>query len=199
MDIDSGQVKSSHHAFFDEAWYMQQSRPPAAQLLFDCGIVALEDLTPPPSRVDPQPEVYPMINFTCGPMMTDLQPAIQTPLPLCLSNTTPSRMSLGGDGSLPTTDLHAGTFLASYGANGNAVRDFRITTRDLAQVYISPHAYNDGFPIELDLWHSCYHDHPTCGLKFTVENERLILQHIEKSTLSSKILRWWSTLHGTLL
>ncbi len=58
VDIDSGQVKSSHHAFFDKAWYMQQSRPPAAQLLFDCGIVALEDLTPPPSRADPQPVIY---------------------------------------------------------------------------------------------------------------------------------------------
>jgi hypothetical protein len=56
--------------------------------------------------------------------MTDLQRAIQTPLPLRLSKTPPSRMSLGGDGGLPTTDPHAGTFLASYGANGNAVRVF---------------------------------------------------------------------------
>jgi hypothetical protein len=124
MDIDSGRVKSSHHAFFDEAWYMQQSRPPAAQFLFNCGIVALEDLTPPPSRADPHPAIYPMINFTSGPTMTDLQRAIQTPLPLCLSKTPPSHMSLGGDSGLPTTDPHSGTFLASYGANGNAVRDF---------------------------------------------------------------------------
>jgi hypothetical protein len=108
-------------------------------------------------------------------------------------------MSLGGDGSLPTTDPHAGTFLASFGANGNAVRDFRITARDLAQVYISPHAYNNGFPIELDLQHGRYHDHPTCGLKFTVENEQLILQHIEKITLASKIPCWQSTLRGTWL
>ncbi len=99
---------------------MQQSRPPAAQLLFDCGIVALEDLTPMPSRADPQPAIYPMVNFTRGPMMTDLQRAIQTPLPLCLSKIPPSRMSLGGNGGLPTSDLHAGTFLASYGADGNA-------------------------------------------------------------------------------
>jgi hypothetical protein len=63
MDIDSDQVKSSHHAFFDKAWYMEQAHPPAAQLLFDCGIVALEDLTPLPSRADPQPAIYPMINF----------------------------------------------------------------------------------------------------------------------------------------
>jgi hypothetical protein len=150
---------------------MQQSRPPAAQLLFDCGIVALEDLTPPPSRADLQPAIYPTINFTSGPTMTDLQRVIQTLLPLRLRKMPPSCMSLGGNGGLSTTDLHAGTFLASYGANGNAVRDFRITARNLAQVYISPHTYNDRFPIKLDLQHGCYHNHPTCGLKFTVENE----------------------------
>ncbi len=103
---------------------MQQARPPAAQLLFDCGIVALEDLTSPPSRADPQLAIYPMINFTSGPTMTDLQQAIQTPLPLRLSKTPLSCMSLGGDGGLLTTDPQAGTFLASYGANGNTVQDF---------------------------------------------------------------------------
>ncbi len=104
-----------------------------------------------------------------------------------------------GNGGLPITDPHAGTFLASYGTNGNAVRDFQITACNLAQIHISPHAYNDGFPIKLDLRHHCYHDHPTCGLKFAVENEWLILQHIEKSTLASKIPRWRSTLHGAWL
>jgi hypothetical protein len=106
---------------------MQQAHPPAAQLLFDCGIIALEDLTPPPSRADPQPAIYPMINFTSGLTMTDLQRAIQTPLQFFLSEMPLSRMSLGGNGVLPTTDPHAGTFLASYGADGNAVWDFRIT------------------------------------------------------------------------
>jgi hypothetical protein len=36
-------------------------------------------------------------------------------------------------------------------------------------------------------------------LKFTGKNERLILQHIEKSTLASKIPRWRSTLRGAWL
>jgi hypothetical protein len=31
----SGIVKTSHHADFDEAWYLQPSRPPAAPLLYD--------------------------------------------------------------------------------------------------------------------------------------------------------------------
>jgi hypothetical protein len=42
LDLDSGVVKTSHHAQFDEAWYLQSSRPPAAQLLYDLGIVPEE-------------------------------------------------------------------------------------------------------------------------------------------------------------
>ena len=40
LDMESGLVKSSHHAVFDEAWYMQPHRPPAAQLLYDLGLEA---------------------------------------------------------------------------------------------------------------------------------------------------------------
>ncbi len=36
LNLDSGIVKSCHHAVFDEAWYLQQTRPPAAQLLSPC-------------------------------------------------------------------------------------------------------------------------------------------------------------------
>jgi hypothetical protein len=199
MDIDSGWVETSHHAFFDKAWYMQQSHLPAAQLLIDCAIVALEDLIPPPSRADPPPALHPTINYVSGPPLTDLRWAICTPLPLCLSKMPPSHIAMGGDGGLPTTNPHAGTFLASHGADGEAVLDYRITARNMAQVYISPHAYNNRFPIELDLRHSHYHDHLTCGFKFTVENDRLILQHIEKSTLASRIPCWRSPLRGAWL
>ena len=38
LDLDSGVVKRSHHAQFNEAWYLQDLRPPAAQLLFDLGV-----------------------------------------------------------------------------------------------------------------------------------------------------------------
>ena len=40
LDLNSGLVKRSHHATFDEAWYLQPSRPPAAQLLYDLGLEA---------------------------------------------------------------------------------------------------------------------------------------------------------------
>jgi hypothetical protein len=38
LDLDSGIVKHSHHAQFDEAWYLQATRPPASQLLYDLGV-----------------------------------------------------------------------------------------------------------------------------------------------------------------
>jgi hypothetical protein len=38
IDVDSGLVKTSHHAVFNEAWYLQPYRPPMAQLLFNMGM-----------------------------------------------------------------------------------------------------------------------------------------------------------------
>jgi hypothetical protein len=40
LDTSSGIVKSCHHAVFDEAWYLQPTRPPAAHLRFDLGLEA---------------------------------------------------------------------------------------------------------------------------------------------------------------
>jgi hypothetical protein len=33
-------VKTSHHAQFDEAWYLQHKEPPGPQLLYDLGLEA---------------------------------------------------------------------------------------------------------------------------------------------------------------
>ena len=40
IDTTSDIFKTSHHAMFDEAWYLQPTRPPAAQLLYDLGLEA---------------------------------------------------------------------------------------------------------------------------------------------------------------
>ena len=46
LDMLSGIVKTCHHAVFDEAWYLQESRPPVAQLLYNLGLEADVDDTP---------------------------------------------------------------------------------------------------------------------------------------------------------
>ncbi len=38
LDFNSGTTKSCHHATFDKAWYLQDDRPPAAQLLYQLGL-----------------------------------------------------------------------------------------------------------------------------------------------------------------
>jgi hypothetical protein len=60
IDLTSGIVKTSHHADFDEAWYLQPTRPPAAQLLYDLGLevdepslVTTLDATPPQETTTP--------------------------------------------------------------------------------------------------------------------------------------------------
>jgi hypothetical protein len=52
------------------------------------------------------------------------------------------------------------------------------------------------FEVNVDLKYAKYLNHPTCGLKFRTINGRPILEHIEKSTIASKIPRWQSTLKG---
>jgi hypothetical protein len=43
LDLDSRDVKTSHYAQFDEAWYLQPTRPPAPQLLYDLKVRPLEE------------------------------------------------------------------------------------------------------------------------------------------------------------
>ena len=47
IDINTGVVKTSHHAVFDEEWYLQVSRPPASQLLYHLGPTSYRKLTAP--------------------------------------------------------------------------------------------------------------------------------------------------------
>jgi hypothetical protein len=69
----------------------------------------------------------------------------------------------------------------------------------MAQVYLSPDAYHNGFDIDVDLKYAKYLTHPSWGLKFCHINGRLVLEHIEKGTIGSKIPRWRSTLKGAWL
>jgi hypothetical protein len=57
INIVSVIVKHSHHAVFNEAWYLQPSCPPAAQLLYDLG---LQDNTLPTAS---QPATDPIVTL----------------------------------------------------------------------------------------------------------------------------------------
>ncbi len=55
LDLDSGIVKSCHHAGFDEAWYLQQTCPPAAQLLYNLELEADSESTSLEGPLSPTP------------------------------------------------------------------------------------------------------------------------------------------------
>ncbi len=85
LDMESGLVKSSHHAVFDEAWYMQPHRPPAAQLLYDLGLEAEDCMV---SEIGPADTFTNALYPPSFPMMEDKLKwevpvrSLQLPLPL---------------------------------------------------------------------------------------------------------------------
>ncbi len=85
LDLESGIVKETHHATFDEAWYMQPSQPPAAQLLYNLGLEADESQL---SEIGPVPTMdiahYPLMPHVLVEKQKWGSPAqyLHAPLPL---------------------------------------------------------------------------------------------------------------------
>ena len=48
-------------------------------------------------------------------------------------------------------DPYKGTVLATFGKDGQAVKDYDISLRDMEQVYVSPSPYCDAFEEAVDL------------------------------------------------
>ena len=88
IDETTTAVNNATHAVFDEAWYLQDSRPPAAQLLYDLELkeeLSVTFVTDPPTSV---PSPYP-------PLAAHLELAINkkarsSPIPLQLSSVPPA-------------------------------------------------------------------------------------------------------------
>ena len=82
------------------------------------------------------------------------------------------------------------------------MKDFRITQRDMAQVYVSQSPYDSAFEEELNLKRFHKYAHETGGLlfhKLEDYNGRLVLKDIKKSTPAAKIPRWRSRLRNAWL
>jgi hypothetical protein len=196
IDLNTGNVKTSHHAVFDEAWYLHPNRPPAAQLLYDLGVVNEDGFTSPPATEEERFAAYPSIPDVAKPLPKLPLNAKSFPLPLRLTADPPSTAARAAN--LATVDPYLDTCLQTNNRDGQAVDDYFITRRDWAQIYASPHAYHDGFDIELPLLRY-KKDDPTAGMRFRFVNGRLILDRIEKSTIAAKIPRWRSRLRGAWL
>ena len=65
--------------------------------------------------------------------------------------------------------------------------EYFTTKRDIIQVYFSPHAYHDGFDIQLNLEKFDDYEQPCAGMRFWFDNKQLILTNIFSRSPAAKI------------
>ena len=157
LDLETGLVKRSHHAQFDEAWYLQPVFPPAAQLLYDLGLEVKPEDDPveeTPTTTVPWPPIA-----TCAPTCDKFQvpPSCTiTPLPLLETLATQRPLTAAAAWTLvsqefpPTPPTIAKTKVRSTSPS-NIVAEYLIGTNDMAMVYIFLDPYFKAFEEVMDL------------------------------------------------
>jgi hypothetical protein len=206
LDLDSDGVKSSHHAQFEEAWYLQPKRPPAAQLLFDLGVLPetdpLEDdslshkaggtLVPKgsiSSSAVPWPPSTPHnvvdTKWYAPPMSKHLHLPLRT-----LTVETPRPTWARAARTKPTKGRNLAAEL---------VEDFQIGVQDMMMVYMSPDPYHDAFKQTVDLRKFDLTKHATSGLSMYKRDGRVHLAPIAPSTPAARIHGWRTWIRGTWL
>ena len=219
LDLTTGTVKSSHHAQFDEAWYLQPSRPPAAQLLYDLGIEPDEATYSGTSRLSDQayndirlPGSIDTVDVSWPPMAPGL--AIATKKwhlpPECTKLHLPLRMSqtTADPIDFPPRPVTARAALLQSNAGRRIPRkhraidittDFGVNRSDMMTVYMSPDPYHDSFEQPLDLRKFSLTSHPTGGLDLHESDDRVHLKRMIPSTPAAKIADWRTRLRGAWL
>ena len=201
LDLDSGFVKSRHHAVFDEAWYLQPTRPPAAQLLYDLGLEADTDsmtvdgplhLTPI-GTVSPVSVKWPPM----PPVITQHQKPFPTP-PMCLMAPLPLRVTNTPAACAPRVRSNNNTNSKKQIA-ADIVSEYLIGVDDMAMVYISPDPFSSAFEEELDLRKFDLSTHRTAGLCFFEKDGHIFLASMADSTPGAQIPRWRTHIRGAWL
>jgi hypothetical protein len=197
INLDSRLVKTSHHAQFDEACYLQDSCPPAAQLLYNLGLEAEDDapLVAQPG-VAPYPPLFskdaPIASWKVPPRCWHLPLPLQCmPLP-CPIAARAARVLTAP--SSPPACCHRASIVASAIAN-----EFHIGQEAMDMIYMSPDPFHDSFDKLLDIRHLDLSHHPTAGLSLLEKNGRVFLEHIQPGSPGAKIPRWRTCICGAWL
>jgi hypothetical protein len=195
IDVTSGLVRLSHHAVFDEAWYMQPLQPPTAQLLYDLG---LENNAPTYETLgDPTVALYPSKPCLTYKGPHKAHPAVRhLHLPLWESSTP---HTYGAHAATVTLDEPFRGTAMEGNWDATVVDEFGITLHEMEQVFFSPTAYNDAFEEYLDTKHFYRTNHLAGGMHFTREGNRLILQHMTQGSPCARLRDWCSGLKGAWL
>jgi hypothetical protein len=191
LDLESGLVKCSHHTQFDKAWYLQPSRPPAAQLLYDLGLEVDPEVHPEDSTTTspvPWPSL-PTCNPPSGKFLVPL-PCILTPLPLreTLAAHQPLTAVAARTYTLDECFHDAAKAAQVHSASpSDIITEYLIGKQDMATLYMSPDPYFEAFKEVIDLRKFNLHKHCTAGLCLAHSNKRLLLGSIAPGTPGAKI------------
>jgi hypothetical protein len=197
LDMDSGLVKRSHHAQFDEAWYLQSTRPPAAQLIYDLGLEA---------DSDDDSDDAPQLPSVPWPPLANCKPASGKFLvpPSSLFTPLPLRETLGMHRPITaaaarTHITHSSSHVPAKVSPSDIVAEYLIGKHDMAMVYMSPDPYFEAFEDVIDLRKFDLTQHRTAGLCLAHADSRLFLGSMTPGTPGAKIPRWRSRLKGAWL
>jgi hypothetical protein len=161
IDVHSRQLKSSHHAIFDEAWYLQPKRPPFAQMLYDVGLEPDEELTLLTSQPTLLPPFPPLAAKKPSPL-----PKSTTilPLPLCLSLPALIYAAAAAKSTFVDELIMPPSTLPKKHLEHEMILDHDISKKDLELVYLSPSPYHNAFEEVLDLSRYNPTISPTAGI-----------------------------------
>jgi len=206
LDLDSGIVKSSHHAQFDEAWYLQKTRPPAAQLLYELGILPDDDPSeasttydvassaPPPGQFTPVTIPWPpSAPQSTKPHKWDIPP-LSRHMHLPLRALTDSPNTQAARAAAAKVKPPMGRNLAA-----ELVEDFKIGKHDLSMIYMSPDPFHEAFEQTADLRKFDLTQHATGGLTLYNRDGRVHLASIAPSTPAARIHGWRTRIRGAWL
>jgi hypothetical protein len=219
IDLNTGVVKTSHHALFDEAWYLQPTRPPAAQLLYDMGLEYDDDeLEDEMTTQDDIPDVQ--LPTSLPPKQFNNTPYPPTPLPppdglkqfnecpappscritpLPLRETVIPRHCTAAAAQLSTDITYPQLHRTTSNIAADIVTEFMIGKQDISMIYLSPNPYHKSFEEEVDIRRFDLNKHRTAGLCLAHHDGRLFLGGIPKSTPCAKIPRWRTRMKGAWL
>jgi hypothetical protein len=195
LNTSSGVVKSCHHAVFDEAWYLQPTRPPAAQLLYDLGLEAETSFVTHDGPLHPTPAD--MINLIAVPWPPSFQVPhkLSKPPPFSLLAPLPPRLM-----AIPNV-IAASTARVQVPDNGktlvlNIVTEYLNGPHDMAMIYMSPNPYGRTFEQEIDLCKWDLTKHCTDGMHLLKKNGRLLLASIDAGIPTARIDCWRTHVRG---
>jgi hypothetical protein len=181
LDLDLGIVKTSHHAQFNKAWYLQPTRPPAAQLPYDLGLKNNDAEEIPSHNVNPGllvpwPPTVPKSKWPLTPPLCRMQPlplretGLPRPITAAAARTSvPTGMTLDSTiSNLPATPsehLVGPKLSTTLGiphfppaasrvhttTPSDTVSEYLIGQRDMSTFYMSPDPFFDAFDEVIDL------------------------------------------------